>query len=309
MQVEEPPNPPQDEPPRPGTPRHRLPAALRAMRPKQWIKNVLVLAVPLAGGVLFQPSVLAHTALAFVAFCLVSAAVYLVNDIHDVAEDRLHPTKRRRPIAAGELTIPAAWVLAAACAVAGFVVAFLTAIPLGVTLAVYLVLQVVYSAFLKHQPLLDLAVVAAGFLLRAVAGGVATHQPLSQWFLLVASFGSLFMVAGKRYSEIIALGAEAGTRRSLERYTDSYLRFVWMISASTVLLSYSLWAFENRHIGPLGVPWTALSIAPFTLGLLQYAIEIDRGNAGEPEEVVLADHTLQVIGLIWLILIAIGVFL
>lgn len=290
-------------------PRHRLPAALRAMRPKQWIKNLLVFAAPLAAGGLFDWSVLAHTALAFAAFCLVSAAVYLVNDIRDVEEDRQHPTKRERPIAAGQLSVPVAWVLAAVCAVVGLGVGFGTALWLGITLAVYLVLQLIYSGFLKHQPLLDLAVIASGFLLRAIAGGVASGFELSQWFLLVASFGSLFMVAGKRYSEIIALGAEAGTRRSLERYTDTYLRFVWMTSAGAVLMSYSLWAFENKDLGPIGVPWTALSIAPFTLGLLQYAIEIDRGTAGEPEEVVLGGRALQVIGVVWLILIAIGVFL
>jgi decaprenyl-phosphate phosphoribosyltransferase len=131
---------------------------------------------------------------------------------------------------------------------------------------------------------------------------------LSQWFLLVASFGSLFMVSGKRYSEMIALGADAGTRRSLASYTDTYLRFTWMLSAAMVLISYCLWAFENLRLGPFGVGWTAISIAPFTLGLLQYAREIDIGQAGEPEDVVLRDRVLQVFGLLWLIVICIAVF-
>ncbi len=156
--------------------------------------------------------------------------------------------------------------------------------------------------------MIDLAVVSSGFLLRAVAGGVATAIPLSQWFLLVASFGSLFMVAGKRYSELKSLGVDAGTRKSLERYSQSYLRFVWMLAAGTVLVSYSLWAFENRGDAWLGVPWTALSIAPFTLALLQYALEIDAGQAGEPEDIVLGDRILQALGVLWLILIAIAVF-
>jgi decaprenyl-phosphate phosphoribosyltransferase len=170
-------------------------------------------------------------------------------------------------------------------------------------------LQVLYSDFLKHLPVVDLAMVASGFLLRAIAGGVAAGIPLSQWFLLVASFGSFFMVAGKRYSEMKALGADAGTRRSLTRYSESYLRFAWMLAAVMVLISYSLWAFENRDgQPPLGVPWTAISIAPFTLGLLQYALEVDSGNAGEPEEVVLHDHVLQGIGLVWLVVIFVAVF-
>ena len=286
----------------------RVPAAVRAVRPRQWIKNVLVAAAPLAAGRLFETSILLGTVLAFVSFCLISATVYLINDVRDVEEDRLHPRKRFRPIAAGELSPPSALLLAGVTGVLGFGLAFLTSWELGLTLAVYLVVQVLYSAFLKHLPVVDLAIVASGFLLRAIAGGVATDIPLSQWFLLVAAFGSFFMIAGKRYSELRSVGADAGTRRSLLRYSESYLRFSWMLAAVMVLISYSLWAFENRGAGALGLPWTAISIAPFTLGLLQYALEVDTGNAGEPEDVVLHDRVLQVIGLVWLVTISLAVF-
>src|SRR3954453_21905781 len=195
--------------------RSRGPAAVRGMRPRQWIKNVLVFSAPLAAGRLFEKDVLVASLLAFVSFCLVSGAVYLINDIRDVEEDRQHPRKQFRPIAAGELRTSTAWTLATVVGVAGVAIGYLTGIGLGVTVTVYLLLQIGYSSFLKHQPIVDLAMVAAGFLLRAIAGGVAYGLPLSQWFLLVASFGSLFMVSGKRYSEMIALGADAGTRRSL----------------------------------------------------------------------------------------------
>ena len=279
------------------------------MRPKQWVKNVLVATAPLAAGQLFQPTVLGRVALAFVAFCLVSATVYLINDVRDVAEDRLHPRKRFRPIAAGELSPRVALILSAVTGVAGLTLGFLVAPALGITLVVSLGIQVLYSAFLKHLPVVDLAVVASGFLLRAIAGGVATGIALSQWFLLVAAFGSFFMVAGKRYSEMKSLGSDAGTRRSLTRYSESYLRFAWMLAAVMVLISYSLWAFENRGDGTLGVPWTAISIAPFTLALLQYALEVDAGTAGEPEEVVLNDRVLQGLGLVWLAVISIAVFI
>jgi decaprenyl-phosphate phosphoribosyltransferase len=279
------------------------------MRPKQWVKNVLVATAPLAAGQLFQPTVIGEVALAFVAFCLVSATVYLINDVRDVAEDRLHPRKRFRPIAAGELSPRVALILSAVTGVAGLALGFLVAPALGITLVVYLGIQVLYSAFLKHLPVVDLAVVASGFLLRAIAGGVATGIPLSQWFLLVAAFGSFFMVAGKRYSEMKAIGGEAGTRRSLTRYSESYLRFAWMLAAVMVLISYSLWAFEVREQEAVfGLPWTAISIAPFTLGLLQYALEVDTGNAGEPEEVVLHDRVLQGIGALWLVIISVAVF-
>jgi decaprenyl-phosphate phosphoribosyltransferase len=287
----------------------RLPPAIRAMRPRQWIKNVLVVTAPLAGGQLLRPSVLGQVALAFVAFCLVSATIYLVNDVRDVEEDRLHPRKRFRPIAAGQLSPSAALLLAAVTGVLGLGLGYWTAVSLGATLTVYIALQTCYSLFLKHLPVVDLAVVASGFLLRAIAGGVAAHIPLSQWFLLVAAFGSFFMVAGKRYSEMKSLGSESGTRKSLSRYSESYLRFSWVLAAVMVLISYSLWAFENRADAWLGVPWTAISIAPFTLGLLQYALEVDSGQAGEPEDVVLHDHVLQGIGVIWLVTISVAVFL
>jgi decaprenyl-phosphate phosphoribosyltransferase len=248
-------------------------------------------------------------AYAFVAFCLVSSAVYLLNDIRDVEEDRLHPTKRFRPIAAGELPIAVAAAMGVVLGAAGLVLGFWVDVGLGVTLVVYVAIQVLYSMALKHLRVIDLAVVASGFLLRAIAGGVAVDVPLSQWFLLVASFGSLFMVAGKRYSELVSVGAEAGTRKSLDRYSASYLRFVWMLAAVLVVATYSLWAFENRTAAPmLGVPWTAISIAPFTLGMLQYALEVDAGQAGEPDDVVLHDHVLQGLGVIWLATISTAVF-
>jgi decaprenyl-phosphate phosphoribosyltransferase len=285
-----------------------MPATVRAVRPRQWLKNLLVLAAPLAAGKLFEPAILKGAALAFVAFCLVSASVYLVNDVRDVEEDRLHPTKRFRPIAAGELKPATALALATVLGACGLALGFLVSTPLGITMLVYISLQLLYSAYLKHLPVVDLAMVASAFLLRAIAGGVATGIPLSQWFLLVAAFGSFFMVSGKRYSEMKSLGGDAGTRRSLTRYSESYLRFAWMLAAVMVLISYSLWAFENGGNGALGIPWTAISIAPFTLGLLQYALEVDAGTAGEPEEVVLHDHVLQGLGLVWLVVISIAVF-
>ena len=288
--------------------RSRLPATVRAMRPRQWVKNLLVLAAPLAAGRLFEPAVIKTAALGFVAFCLVSALVYLVNDVRDVEEDRQHPTKRFRPIASGELKPTTALVLAAVVGVCGLALGFFVSVPLGITLVVYVALQLLYSAYLKHLPVVDLAMVASAYLLRAIAGGVATGIPLSQWFLLVAAFGSFFMVSGKRYSEMKSLGSEAGTRRSLTRYSESYLRFAWMMAAVMVLISYSLWAFQNPGGGALGVPWTAISIAPFTLALLQYALEVDAGTAGEPEEVVLNDRVLQGLGLVWLAVISIAVF-
>ncbi len=288
-------------------PRHRLPAVVRALRPKQWVKNVLVFSAPLAAGALFRWDVLRPTLGALVAFAMVSSAVYLLNDARDVDEDRQHPRKRFRPVAAGEISVPAALVLSAVVCAAGLGLGFWVRPALGVVLIVYVVLQVGYTVVLKHQPIVDLAIVALGFLLRAMAGGVASGIPLSQWFLLVASFGSLFMVAGKRYSEIVQLGADAGTRPSLAAYTPDYLRFVWVFAAVLVVAFYSLWAFDQGHRAMWGVPWTWVSIAPFTLAILSYAREIDAGEAGEPESVI-NDRVLIVLGLLWLVTTGLAMF-
>lgn len=277
--------------------------AVRATRPRQWVKNVLVLAAPLAAGRLFEADVLTPALVGMVAFWLSAVAIYLLNDVRDVTEDRRHPVKQLRPIAAGLVSPRAALLLATVCGLAALVLGFAVRTELGITLVSYAALQIAYSYGLKHQPVLDLACVAAGFLLRAVAGGAATGIPLSQWFLLVASFGSLFIVSGKRYSEMRGVGAAAGTRRSLEGYTESYLRFVWVLSTALTLMSYSLWAFE---IG--ATPWSPISIAPFVLATLRYAVHIDTGEAGEPEDIVLHDRVLQILGLIWLVTVCAGVF-
>ena len=274
-------------------------ALVRGLRPRQWIKNFLVLAAPLAAGQVTNTEVLVRTALAFLLFCAISSGVYLLNDARDVEEDRHHPTKRLRPIAAGTLPLGLAWTVAVVLLLGGVVAGYVVAPALGATFTVYVAVQVAYSAGLKHQPVLDLASVASGFLLRAIAGGVASDIPLSQWFLLVASFGSLFMVAGKRYSELHSLGGDSPTRISLQAYSESYLRFVWSLAAATTLVFYGLWAFENKG----SPPYAVISLAPFTIGLLRYAVDIDRAVAGSPEDIVLRDRVLQVLALIWLVLV------
>lgn len=285
--------------------RNRPGALLRAVRPRQWVKNVLVLAAPLSAGALDQTEVLGRAVVAFVVFCLAAAGVYLVNDVLDVAADRAHPTKRLRPIASGEVSPRLAAGLGSVLLIVAPVAALLATRELAVTILTYEGIQLAYCLWLKHQPVVDLAVVSSGFLLRAIAGGTASGITLSQWFLLVAAFGSLFMVAGKRYSEKHNSSGLSVTRASLEEYSESYLRFVWGMAASVTTLAYALWAFELRAQGVSPLP--AISIAPFVLCLLRYAVDIDRGAAGAPEDIVLGDKVLQVFGLLWLVLFAVGV--
>jgi decaprenyl-phosphate phosphoribosyltransferase len=280
-------------------------ALVRAARPRQWVKNLLVVAAPLAAGEVGDADVIAATLLAFVSFCLAASAVYLVNDTADREADRLHPTKRLRPIASGALPVPVALAAAGVLAVLALAVGWLADPQLTVLVAAYLGLQALYAVRLKHEPVLDISIVAAGFLMRAVAGGVAADIPLSQWFLLVSGFGSLFIVAGKRYSELHTLGSEAGTRRSLVRYTDTYLRFVWSTAAGATVISYSLWAFEQAPDS--GIPWHTISIAPFLMVLLRYAVDVDAGTASEPEDIVFRDRILQLIGVVWLVTVCLGV--
>lgn len=268
---------------------------VRTMRPRQWVKNVLVLAAPFASGDIGTLSVLGDVALAFVAFSLAAAGVYLVNDIKDVEADRAHPTKRSRPIAAGVVS-PVVATVAAVLALTGAVgISLLASTELTVVTAVYIAVQLAYCFWLKHQPVIDISIVASGFLLRAIAGGAAAEIELSQWFLLVAAFGSLFMVAGKRYAEIrLAERTGAKIRKSLERYTASYLRFVWTLSATVLITTYSLWAFEITE--RTSSRWPVISIVPFVVAVLRYAVDVDGGNGGEPEDIALGDRVLQVLG-------------
>lgn len=276
-------------------PVNALAGLIRTMRPRQWVKNVLVLAAPFAGGFLFQVHVLAQVAVAFVAFSLAASGVYLVNDVKDVEADRAHPTKRNRPIAAGVVAPQLALTVAGLLFVAVLGVSLLASADLAIVTVVYITVQLSYCFWLKHQPVVDIAIVASGFLLRAIAGGAAAGIELSQWFLLVAAFGSLFMVAGKRYAEIrLAERTGAKIRKSLERYTASYLRFVWTSSATILIMTYGLWAFQLSQANHSR--WPVISLVPFVVAVLRYAVDVDSGNAGEPEEIALGDRVLQVLG-------------
>ena len=281
-----------------------------ALRPRQWAKNVLVFAAPLAAGKLFQPDFFWPSIGAFVAFCLISSATYLVNDVRDVASDREHPTKFRRPIAAGDLPVPVAITMAIVLAVASLVGSYFIAPALSGVILAYAVFTLAYSLALKHEPVIELALLSMGFLLRAVAGGAASGLPISQWFLIVAGFGSLFMAAGKRYSELkreeeSGLEKSVTRRRALNGYTLGYLRFVWSVAAAVAIMGYALWAFDVAQT-PSSLPWAEWSVLPFVLAILRYGVVIDNGDAEAPEDAVLGDKVLMLLGLAWLILFGLG---
>jgi decaprenyl-phosphate phosphoribosyltransferase len=282
---------------------------VRSARPKQWIKNVLVFAAPGAAGVATEGDVLGRTALTFVLFCLAASGTYYLNDSLDYAADRQHPTKRHRPIAAGVVPLG----LARAVGALLLAVAVGAAVPVGgwelaLVVGAYVVLTLSYSLWLKHQPIIDMAAVAAGFVLRTIAGGVAADVPISQWFLIVASFGSLFMVSGKRAAEFAEMGEDrVSTRAALGAYTAGFLRYLRGVTSAIAIAAYCLWAFEKAEAADVQI-WFQLSIVPFVLGILRYALLLESGQGGAPEEVVLGDRTLQVLGAAWVVVFAVGVY-
>lgn len=282
---------------------------LRTARPKQWVKNVLVFVAPGAAGVLSEPVQLGRTLVAFAAFCLAASGTYFLNDALDVEADRQHETKRNRPIAAGLVSTKQAKVMA----VVLIVLALAISAPLnsGRLLAVvgaYVVVTVSYSLWLKHEPVIDLGAVAAGFGLRAIAGAEATGVPLSNFFLIVVGAGSLFMVAGKRHAELTELGdASTSHRATLGEYSDSFLNYVRAVTSAVAITGYALWAFQRAdEVG--NQFWFRLSIVPFVLAILRYALTVEQGGGGAPEEVVLSDRVLQLLGVLLLACFAIGVY-
>ncbi|MDQ1364862.1 MAG: decaprenyl-phosphate phosphoribosyltransferase [Acidimicrobiaceae bacterium] len=292
-------------------------------RPKQWVKNLLVFAAPGAAGVLTHGQAAVDALAAFVIFCIVASGVYFINDALDVEADRAHPRKRFRPVAAGVIGARQAQAVGAALVTVGVALSALVAVRLLVVLAIYVGVQVAYSVWLKHEPVLDLAAVAAGFVLRAIAGAVAVGVPISQWFLIVATFGSLFMVTGKRISDLaesgggsigggVGSGSGSAGGRAVAAYSVAFLRSVLVMSATVTITAYCLWAFENVKAVTPGEGTAAvcfqLSIVPFTLALMRYGLLVDQGQGGAPEDLVLGDRLLVVLAVIWAVVFAVGVY-
>lgn len=281
---------------------------IRAMRPAQWVKNLLVFAAPGAAGVLNASSSWSVVARVFIGFCAVSSALYLVNDVVDRAEDRAHPVKRHRPIAAGAVSVSLALATSAVLAVAGVViVAWAGGAMTLLTVGVYVAVTLAYNAGLRQVAVIDLLAVASGFVLRAVAGAVAVDVPMSTWFVLCVSFGALFVVTGKRYAEFVKRGDRAVEgRSSLGLYTVGYLRSVLTVSVTVSILTYCLWAFESDVAS--GSVWFVVSIVPVVGVFLRYLLVLDTGGGAAPEEVFWRDRPIQLLGLVWLVVYLVAVY-
>ena len=284
-------------------------AILKEARPNQWTKNVLVFAAPGALGVLNQWESLWKTLVMFVAFCLVASGTYYWNDIQDVEQDRLHPKKKFRPIASGAIPLNLARVIGTLLLVGGPLLAAAVRVQAGGVIALYAILTIAYSTRLKHVALLDLAIVASGFVLRAMAGAAGTQAPMSNWFVLCTTFGSFFIVTGKRFAELVEMGENAGsTRASLKSYTVPYLRQVLVVSCTATVVTYCMWAFENSTNSGESFPFHSLSIIPMVLALLRYLMVLENGGGGAPEEVFIRDRSLQFYGFVWILVYGLAVY-
>lgn len=284
---------------------------VRALRPHQWSKNVFVLAaIPFAwgdrslalAGQAWGPAAGRVLAIAL-AFCLGSSAIYLINDILDVESDRRHPEKRRRPIAAGEVQIPAAYALSAVCALAALLLAYLLAPAAWPLVAVYMALNLAYSLRLKHVVLVDAFCIAAGFLLRVLAGGRAAGIEISHWLLLCTLFLALFLALNKRRSEIALLGADsAGHRAILSAYSLPLLDRLVTILAACAILSYALYTIDDATALKYGANNSLIwSVPSVVFGIARYLMLVDQSHAGgNPTKVFLGgDRSFLINLLIW----------
>jgi decaprenyl-phosphate phosphoribosyltransferase len=281
-------------------------AVLVTIRPRQWIKNALVVAAAGAAGALTRDDVPVRVALACVAFCLLASGIYAINDVRDAAEDRLHPRKRLRPVAAGELEPRVATALGVGLLTAGLVLSAAVRPLLGVVAVGYVALTIAYTLVLRRIPILDIGAIAGGFVLRAVAGGVAAPVVLSRWFVLVVTSAAVLVAAAKRQAELRRTEqAGTGGRPVLERYGAARLRLVIAGSAAVALFAYGVWAFALPDVH--GIPWRPLTILPFAACLARYGMLIRAGGGEAPEELLLKDRGLALAGAVWLVLFALSV--
>lgn len=293
-----------------------MPALVTACRPRQWTKNLLVFAAPLFA-FHFEADVWLAASGALVAFCLISSAIYLVNDCLDVAADRSHPSKRYRPIAAGLVSVPAALTTAAVLALTSLSMAALVAPALAGVVLLYGLIQVGYCLKLKRMPLLDLFCIASGFLLRAIAGVVAGGFGFSPWFLLTVGLLALFLAIEKRKAELrVSQDVGVITRKVLERYSLPLLLRLESLVATSAFMSYSLWA-AGPALNGASTTWMLLTV-PFALvGIFRYQLLSDPEEAKrrhmlepertseKPEEILLGDRGIQLTLLAWLFTIVV----
>lgn len=276
-------------------------ALLRTMRLNQWMKNLILFAGLIFAHHLFDFALGVRTLAAFFLFCLLSSAIYIINDIKDVAQDRMHPLKSKRPIAAGQLSIPTATIAAATLASAALAGAFALDRNFGGAAAVYFSLLFAYSFWLKHLVILDVLTLAVGFVLRAIAGAVVIHVEFSSWLLLCTILLALFLGLSKRRHEIVLLGEHAQSHRKiLEEYSPYFLdQMIGVVTAST-LMAYALYTMDPDTIRKFGTKYMILT-TPFVIyGIFRYLYLVhQKEQGGSPTTLLVTDKPILIDVLLW----------
>lgn len=269
---------------------------LDALRPKQWTKNGLIFAALIFAHEFNKPNQVQRTALAFVLFCALASSIYLINDVCDLAEDRQHPRKRHRPIAAGLVPVGLAIGSALVMAPLALIGLFLINTPTGYLAVSYVLLQVLYNLSFKHVVIIDVLSVAAGFVIRAALGATAIAVEISPWLLICTILLALFLVLSKRRQEISNFGEEAlNHRRSLGEYSQYLLdQMIAVVTAST-LMSYALYTISDRTVRELGTDRLMYTIPFVIYGIFRYLYLVHQRDQGEaPDRVLLTDGPLLV---------------
>jgi 4-hydroxybenzoate polyprenyltransferase len=274
-----------------------------ALRPRQWPKNGLVFIALAFTLNLQEPGLLIRSVAAFACFCALSSAGYLLNDVLDVEADRAHPTKRLRPVAAGQMAVPFALAFGLILAALGLAGAYVINPLLGVLALAYALLTAVYSTTLKHLVLLDIFGISGGFVLRAAAGAVAIAVPISPWLYIATLLGALLIALGKRRTELETLGVEAaiGHRRNLESYSLDFIDQLILVVSSAALMTYALYTFSAENL-PRNHSMM-LTIPVVLYGLFRYLFLVREGDIGaSPEELLFRDRPLLAAVAVWALL-------
>lgn len=277
-------------------------ALIKTMRPRQWTKNGFVFFALMFDKQLFLREPFLRTLAGFALFCLASSAVYLINDIADVEADRKHPEKKHRPIASGKLPLNTAWIAAILLVAIALPLGYFLSPALAIILAVYLAINILYSRWLKHIPILDVFIVSSGFVLRVAAGvALITVERFSPWLYMITTLFSLYIGFGKRRAEMSLLETGAGSHRKvLDGYTLPLLDQLITIVSGTTIVTYSLYTFTapnlpENHSMMLTIPFVVY-------GIFRYLQLIQTGHAaGAPDEVALKDRPLQVTVVLWVV--------
>jgi decaprenyl-phosphate phosphoribosyltransferase len=278
---------------------------VRAVRVRQWPKNLLVFAVPATAGALGRPGVLASVCGACAVFCLLSSGVYLINDVRDAPEDRRHPTKRHRPIASGAIAPRRAFAAGAAALVLGVSASAAVAPAMVATAVAYAALNIAYTLRLRGIAGVDILVVSAAFVLRLVAGGLAAHVPDPPWLVVSVWLVALFVAAGKRYADVLDPDGRR-SRAALSAYSAGGLRGAILITFVGALISYCAWAFAAVAGQPATGPWRELSAIPFAIALWRYRALVAGGFGAAPERILFRDPVIQLAVVGWLLAFATG---